>query len=73
MARDRLLKSLLRERFVVTMLSGEAFDGLLDRYDEAHIELVDAHAHLKDGPVKVDGRLYLPRPQVAYMQRPEAS
>jgi hypothetical protein len=73
MARDRLLKTLLRERFVVTMTSGEAFDGLLDRYDESHIELVDASAHLKDGKVRVDGRLYLPRAQVAYMQRPEAS
>lgn len=73
MARDRLLKALLRERFVVTMVSGEAFDGLLDHYDESHIELVDASAHLKDGPVRVDGRLYLPRAQVAYMQRPEAA
>jgi hypothetical protein len=72
-ARDRLLKSLLRERFVVTLLSGEAFDGLLDRFDEGHVELVDASAHVNDRRVKVDGRLYLPRPQVAYMQRPEAS
>lgn len=70
---DRLLKTLLRERFVVTLTSGEAFDGLLDRFDDRHLELVDAHAHLKDRRVDVDGRLYLPRAQVAYMQRPEAS
>lgn len=73
MRRDRLLKSLLRERFVVTLTGGEAFDGLLDRFDDGHLELVDAHAHLEKGPVKVDGRLYLPRSSVAYMQRPEAS
>lgn len=73
MRRDRLLKGLLRERFVVTMTTGEAFEGLLDRLDESTVELVDARAHVKDGAVKVDGRLYLPRAQVAYMQRPEAS
>lgn len=73
MRRDRLLKALLRERFVITMTSGEAFDGLLDRVDDAHLELVDAHAHMPQGPVKIDGRLYLPRTGVAYMQRPEAS
>lgn len=73
MGRDRLLKGLVRERFVVTLLDGQAFDGLLDRHDEAHLEFVDAHAIDKEARVSVDGRLYVPRTQVAYMQRPEAS
>lgn len=73
MRRDRLLRGLVRERFVVTLTTGEAFDGLLDRLDESTVELVDARALVKDGTVKVDGRLYLPRAQVTYMQRPEAS
>lgn len=74
MNRDRLLKRLVRERFVATLLSGETFDGLLDRFDASHLELVDAHALDKTGKrVAIDGRLYLPRAQVAYLQRPEAS
>lgn len=67
--RDRLLKSLLRERFVVTLKTGEAFDGLLDRHDESLIELVDVFAVSETSRVQVDGRLYLPRPQIAYMQQ----
>lgn len=67
--RDRLLKSLLRERFTVTLKTGETFDGLLDRHDESLIELVDVFAVSETSRVQVDGRLYLPRPQVAYMQQ----
>lgn len=73
MGRDRLLRSLVRERFVVTLRGGETFDGLLDRFDEKHLELVDAHAVTETRHHAVDGRLYLPRDQVSYMQRPEAS
>lgn len=73
MARDRLLKALLRERFVVTLKTGETFDGLLDRYDESTIELLNVHAVTEAQRVAVDGRMYLPRSQVAYMQRPEAT
>jgi small nuclear ribonucleoprotein (snRNP)-like protein len=72
MRRDRLLKSLLRERFVVTLKTGEAFDGLLDRWDESTIELVNPFAVTEKARVQVDGRIYLPREQVAYMQRPDA-
>lgn len=72
MRRDRLLKALLRERFVVTMADGAAFDGLLDRFDDRLIELVDVQAVDADKRAVVDGRLYLPRESVVYMQRPEA-
>lgn len=73
MSRDRLLKRYLRERFVVTLKTGEAFDGLLDAWDDSTIELVNVHAVAEKTRVPVDGRIYLPRPQIAYMQRPEAS
>lgn len=72
MARDRLLKALLRERFVVTLKTGETFDGLLDRHDERTIELLNVHAVTEQARLPVDGRIYFPRDQVAYMQRPEA-
>lgn len=72
MARDRLLKALLRERFLVTLTTGETFDGLLDRHDESTIELLNVHAVTAERRVPVDGRIYFPRGQVAYMQRPEA-
>lgn len=73
MGRDRLLKQLLRERFVVTLVSGETFDGLLDRWDEATIELLDVAAVSETTRVHVDGRIYLPRINIAYMQRPGAA
>ena len=72
MRRDRLLRTLLRERFIVTLTTGEAFDGLLDRFDDKHLEFVDTHAVTEQRPVRVDGRMYLPRERVAYMQRPDA-
>jgi len=67
--RDRLVKSALRSRFIVTMHSGESFDGLLLDADDKTIVLVDAYA-LSDARISVDGSLYLARPEVAYMQRP---
>ena len=70
MGRDRLLRALLRERFVITLQSGETFDGLLDRFDGQHLELVDAYAVTGTQRHQVDGRLYLPRERVSYMQRP---
>ncbi len=70
MRRDRLLRDLLRERFVVTLKSGETFDGLLDQWDDAHMSFIDAYAVTTTRRNSVDGVLYLPRAEVAYMQRP---
>jgi hypothetical protein len=70
LARDRLLKSLLRERFVVTLKTGEAFDGLLDQWDDRNLLFVDVYAVAKDSRVQLDGAgLWLPRENVAYLQR----
>ncbi len=67
--RDRLLRKMLRERFVVTMLDGEAFTGLLDGQDESTVTLIDASI-IGTHNVKVSGALHLPRQRIAYMQRP---
>ena len=72
MRRDRLMRDLLRERFLVTMETGETFDGLLERVDEATVELVDAFAVTERSRLAVDGRLYLPRARISYMQRPDS-
>jgi hypothetical protein len=72
MRRDRLIRQALRERFVVTLTSGETFDGLLLDTDDKTVHLVDAHALDGSTRVSIDGALFLPRDRVAYMQRPEA-
>jgi hypothetical protein len=67
---DRLIRQVLRDRFVVTLRSGESFDGLLLDADDKTLHMVDAHALEANTRLKVDGDLYLPRLEVAYMQRP---
>jgi hypothetical protein len=70
MRRDRLLREYLRERFAVTMTTGETFDGLLDDHDESHVRLIDVITFDQQGQrAKVDGALLLPRSGIAYMQR----
>jgi small nuclear ribonucleoprotein (snRNP)-like protein len=70
MRSDRLLKSLLRERFIVTLKSGETFDGLLDQWDDRNLLFVDAYAVAENARVSLDGPgLWLPRENVAYLQR----
>lgn len=70
MSRDRLIRRVLRERFIVTVRSGESFDGLLLDADDKTLRLGDVAA--LDGPNRplVDGELYLPRSEVVYLQRP---
>lgn len=67
--RDRLLREHLRERFVVTLKTGETFDGLLGDHDESNLQLIDPYMLSERGRAGVDGDLYLPRIQIAYMQR----
>jgi hypothetical protein len=69
--RDQLIRRALRDRFVVTMRSKEAFEGLLLDADDKTVQLTDAYALTGRDRVSIDGDLYLPRTEVAYMQRPE--
>lgn len=69
-SRDRLLKSRLREEFVVTMKSGAGWRGVLYSVDERSIVLRSAEALSEGVRGAVDGELILFRDQIAYMQRP---
>lgn len=73
--RDRLLKKTLRDRYVITLKSGQTFEGLLDDWDRHRVKLVAAVAvvegsggtlHRQD----VAGDLYLDRDNIAYSQVP---
>lgn len=68
--RDRLVRQALRERFVVTLKGGETFEGLLLDADEKTVKLTDAYALQGSSRIQVDGSLYLPRPEVSYLQKP---
>jgi hypothetical protein len=70
-SRDRLVRDSLRERFVVTLTDGTSFEGLLAEADDRTVVLVDAWALSASGRAEVDGRLFLPRDHVAYMQVPQ--
>lgn len=68
--RDRLVKSHVRTRFLVTLKTGEAFEGLLYEADDRTIVLADAFAVDQHSRQSVDGHLFLARENVAYMQVP---
>jgi hypothetical protein len=67
----RLVSKQIRSRYLFTMASGESFDGLLVDCDPDHYLLADAESVSTSGDrLKVDGHLWLPRPNVLYMQQP---
>lgn len=70
MRRDRVIRSHIRTRFVVTLKSGEAFDGLLLDADATTAVLGDASLLTPTGRTHVDGQLMLARTDIAYMQLP---
>jgi len=68
---DGLLRDRLRDRFVVTLTSGESFLGLLAEADTRTVVLSDASVMKPDGATApVDGELVLRREAIAFMQRP---
>ena len=73
MSRSRLLRRALYDRFVVTMASGETFEGILRAADDRHLVLVDAAPVDPAGGERhpVDGELFLPADKVRYLQRPQ--
>lgn len=74
MRRDRILRALVRRRFLITMVDGQTWDGVVMETDDYSVVLRDAHALTEKGPkvekVRADGEVVLPRARVAYMQRP---
>lgn len=70
MRRDRVLRSLLRSRFLVTMKSGQTWSGVLVDVDARSLMLEQVEAIGPDGSsTPADGQVYLPRVDVAYVQR----
>jgi small nuclear ribonucleoprotein (snRNP)-like protein len=69
---DRLLRERLRQKVLVTLLSGEAFGGVLWEVDRQSFLLRDAKpmTDASARPVPIDGELGLPRDQIHYWQRP---
>ena len=67
---DRLIRSQVRTRVLVTMLDGTAFRGALDATDAHSLVLLDAEMLAAGGEraVKANGRMILPREQVSYIQ-----
>lgn len=69
-SRDRLMRSRVRDRVVVTLKTGGAFRGVLFDVDARSLVLRDAEAVApSDRPVPVDGELLVARTDVAYFQR----
>lgn len=68
--RDRLVRQVLRERFIATLRDGQTFDGLLAEADEKTFRLVNAFAIDGKNRAPVDGELFLPRSEVLYLQKP---
>ena len=68
---DRLLRDHLLTRYVVTVASGETFDGLLAAVDARTLVLRQVGVLKVDGGLTpVDGDVVLRRDAVSYMQRP---
>lgn len=68
-----VLRRSLHERVLVTLKSGEGFEGVLFRADRRSWELVQAKAvgaGDRGADVPVDGALVIPADNVAFCQRP---
>lgn len=71
-SRDRLLRSRLREEFIVTMSDGSGWRGVLYAADDRTIALRGVTSMTsQDGQRRpVDGELILERSHISFMQRP---
>ena len=69
MGRDRLLRQILRERFLLTLRGGEAFEGLLIDADDKTVRLGAVYAVDEKSRAPVDGEMFVPRAEILYMIR----
>ena len=66
---DRLIRSMIRTRYIVTLNTEETFEGVLIDADDSHLILADVVSLAANGDrLGVDGHVWLPRPGVKYMQ-----
>lgn len=67
---DRIVRTHLRSRFVITTKDDKTWNAVLLDADATTLVLADVEALAPDGSAtKADGHIYLPRVDVAYMQR----
>lgn len=69
---DALMASTATRKVVVTLMDGEAFDGIVESCDSQTVQLQRARQILSNeaSPVPVDGVLLIPRRDIRYLQRP---
>ena len=69
MGRDRLVKLALRNRFLITTDTEEAFDGVLTDWNENFFVLENVSSVAVNGDrIRIDTALWLPRQRIKYMQ-----
>lgn len=67
---DRIVRPYLRTRFLITTKQNQTWDAVLMDIDERSLSLADTELVHADGTrTKADGQVFLPRVDVAYMQR----
>lgn len=66
--KDRLLRMALRSRFLVFLRDGGTFSGLLDDVDTRTAVFADVQLIQTSGTVPADGKLYVDRERIAYLQ-----
>lgn len=66
---DRMLRLQVNERFLVTMTTGETWDGQLKDVDDEHLVLRGVKALDGSQWKPVDGEIWLPRLSISYMQK----
>lgn len=67
--RDRILRSLIRDRLLVFARDGGCFDGLLLDADRRTLTFADVHNRGDGLSTPAPGELYIERDRIAYMQR----
>jgi hypothetical protein len=66
---DRLIRQVIRRRFLVTTDTEEGFEGVLLEADEGHYVFDDVTSVAVNGDrLHLDSKLWIPRPRVKYMQ-----
>jgi len=68
-ARERLIRQAVRSRWLVTVDTDEAFDGVLTSWDDGFFVFEDASSVGRNGDkLHLDTALWLPRSRIKYMQ-----
>lgn len=71
MGRSRLIKRHIRQRFVVTLKTGETFDGRFEDIDDTHLVLRGAESLSAETShrIPIPGEVWIERRDIAYMQK----